>query len=49
MSNFIYEAGKMVGKMKRQAVAFERHPPIWAIVVAGPVIWITMQGLKAML
>lgn len=32
-----------------RAEAFERNPPIWAIIVAGLAIWITMQALKAML
>lgn len=34
---------------KERAGAFERNPPVWAIVVAGLAIWITMQALKALL
>lgn len=41
-----YEIGKRVGRMKREARAYNDNPPIIAYFVAAALIWILMQAVK---
>jgi|GEM_PF-3954769 len=43
--SFMYDAGRKARKVKREALAFNARPPVWAYWVAGLLVWVLIQAV----